>query len=91
MNGRTSKEAERSESRPYTRFSKSVATSGVHKSAITEHVVMVNHAMDWDNISVLDREEDRTRRWINEEIWIRKSVPVMNRTRKFGSENQYRS
>ena len=35
--------------------------------------------MDWDNIRVLDREEDRTRGWIKEAILIRKSVPVMNR------------
>ena len=35
--------------------------------------------MGWDNISVLDLEEDHTRRWIKEAIWIRKSAPVMNR------------
>ena len=40
------KEAERSESRPYKRFSKSMAASGIHKSAITDHVVMHNHLMD---------------------------------------------
>ena len=73
------KEAEKSESRPYTRSSKSLAVSEIHKSAITDHVVTDNHVMDWDNIRVLDREEDRTRRWIKEAIWIRKSVPVMNR------------
>ena len=28
---------------------------------------------------VLDREEDPTRRWIKEAIWIRKSMPVLNR------------
>ena len=35
--------------------------------------------MDWDNIRVLDLEEDRTRRGIKEAIWIRKSMPVLNR------------
>ena len=73
------KKAEKSESRPYTRYSKSLAVLEIHKSAITDHVVTDNHVMDWDNIRVLDREEDRTRRWIKEAIWIRKSVPVMNR------------
>ena len=73
------KEAEKSESRPYTRSSKSLAASEIHKSAITDHVMTENHVMDWDNIRVLDREEDRTRRWIKEAIWIRKSVPVLNR------------
>ena len=73
------KEAEKSESRPYTRSSKSLAATEIHKSAITDHVVTENHVMDWDNIRVLDREEDRTRRWIKEAIWIRKSVPVLNR------------
>ena len=73
------KEAEKSESRPYTRSSKSLAASEIHKSAIMDHVVTENHVMDWDNIRVLDREEDRTRRWIKEAIWIRKSVPVLNR------------
>ena len=58
------KEAEKSESRPYTRSSKSLAASEIHKSVITDHVVMDNHVIDWDNIRVLDREEDRTRRWI---------------------------
>ena len=53
--------------------------SKIHKSAITDHVVTDNHVMDWDNIRVLDREEDRTRRWIKEAIWIRKSMPVLNR------------
>ena len=67
------KEAEKSESRPYTRSSKTLAVLDVHKSAITDHVLTDNHVMDWDNISVLDREEDRTRRWIKEAIWIRKS------------------
>ena len=28
---------------------------------------------------VLDPEEDRTKGWIKEAIWIRKSEPVMNR------------
>ena len=73
------KEAENSESRPYTRSSKSSAVSEIHKSAITDHVATDNHVMDWDNIRVLDREEDRTRRWIKEAIWIRRSMPVMNR------------
>ena len=73
------KEAEKSESRPYTRSSKSSSVSEIHKSAITDHVVTDNHVMDWDNIRVLDREEDRTRRWIKEAMWIRKSIPVMNR------------
>ena len=38
-----------------------------------------NHVMDWDNIRVLDREEDRTRKCIKEVIWIKKSMPVLNR------------
>ena len=56
------KEAERSQSRPFTRSSKSMAESNNHKSAITNHVSINNLVMDWDNISVLDREEDRTKR-----------------------------
>ena len=73
------KEDGRSEIRPYTRFSKSVAASDIHKSAITDHVLMDKHVMDWDNISVLDREEDHTKRWIKDAIWIRKSTPVIIR------------
>ena len=73
------KEAEKSESRPYARSSKSLEVSEIHKSAITDHVVTDNHVMDCDNIRVLDRDEDRTRRWIKEAIWIRKSIPVMNK------------
>ena len=40
------KEAGKSESRPYTRSSKSLAASEIHKSAITDHVVTDNHVMD---------------------------------------------
>ena len=77
--GEHKKEAMPFEIRQQTRATKIKAAREQQKSAITDHVISSGHLIDWDNVKVLDRESDRTLRWIKEAIWIRKSTPVMNR------------
>ena len=56
-----------------------------HKSAVTDHSVQENHVIDWDQVKIVDREQDRKTRWIKESIAIRKEGnKVLNR-----DEGQY--
>ena len=51
------------------------------KSAISEHARENNHIMNWDDVSILERETNKRTRWIREAIQVRKldkDVP-MNR------------
>ena len=43
-----------------------------HKSAVTDHSVQENHVIDWQQVKIVDREQDRKTRWIKEAIAIRK-------------------
>ena len=36
-------------------------------------------AIDWEGVTVVDRETDRCAIWIIEAIWIRKIAPTINR------------
>ena len=45
----------------------------VNKSAVTDHASQHNHAIDWDNVEVVDKESTRFTRWVKEAIWIRKT------------------
>ena len=42
------------------------------KSAISEHTRTHNHIMDWDNVSVIDRDSEKIPRWIREAMHVRK-------------------
>ena len=57
----------------FTRAEKTRAASICNKSAITDHVCNENHAIDWANAKVIDRESDKAGRLIREVIWIRKT------------------
>jgi len=57
----------------FTRAEKTRAASICNKSAITDHVYNENHAIDWENVKVIDRESDKAGRLIREAIWIRTS------------------
>ena len=49
-------------------------------SALTDHAVQENHVISWSAASVIDRESDRSTRWIEEAVHIRKEGPrSMNR------------
>ncbi|XP_078573447.1 uncharacterized protein LOC144860180 [Branchiostoma floridae x Branchiostoma japonicum] len=73
------KEAQNSKGSAYTRSQKKAAEQTENKSAVTDHIHRNNCVIDWEGARVIDREENRRTRWIKEAVWIRKSVPVMNR------------
>ena len=74
------KDVKKFEDKPYTRAARAESTSEQHKSAITDHVVETNHSIEWDSAKVIDRESDKTTRWLKEAIWIRRRGDnVMNR------------
>ena len=54
-------------------------TNVKHKSAITDHADRHNCVLDWERAKVVDKETNRSARWIKEAIWIRKTEPTMNR------------
>ena len=56
----------------------------MHKSAITDHAVDLNHVIDWEEARIVGRESDRFKRWVKEAIEIRKQGTTMNR-----DEGQY--
>ena len=70
----------------FTRATRKASVTEIHKSAVSEHVVQENHVIDWDNVKIVDREQDRKTRWIKEAIAIRREGPggVFNR-----DEGQY--
>ena len=63
----------------FTRSSASQLSSVRHKSAITDHVLQHNHVADFDNVSVVDRENNRKLRCIKESIAIRCENNNINR------------
>ena len=66
------KEVQKFELKQYTRATRKSSTTEQHKSAITDHVVGTNHNIEWDQAKVIDRESDKTTRWLKEAIWIRR-------------------
>ena len=63
---------EKFERKPYTRAARADSTTELQKSAITDHVVDTNHSIEWDNAKIIDRESDKTTRWLKEAIWIKR-------------------
>ena len=72
-------EAEKVTSRRRTRGSLAEEDPTKFRSAITEHLRTQNHVMDWPNIEVVDRENNKRRRWIKESIHVRKRGITCNR------------
>ena len=66
-------------SRRFTRMSASEATDIRHKSAITDHAVQNNHVINFDNVTVINKEDNRRWRAIKESIEIRINKDSMNR------------
>ena len=65
-------EADKVTARRVTRSSVAAEDPTKFKSAITEHLRSKNHVMDWPNIEVIDRENNKSRRWVKEAIQVRK-------------------
>ena len=47
------------------------SNGSINRSALTDHAVQENHVINWADASVIDRESDRSVRWIKEAIHIR--------------------
>ena len=65
--------------RIFTRGASQEVKDTLHKSAITDHVMQLNHVMDWDSAKLVEKEADWTVRGIKEAINIRKTPSNMNR------------
>ena len=57
----------------YTRATRKESQGEYNKSAITDHCNKYNHIVDWDNIKVLEMEDNTTARRIREAIHIKKT------------------
>ena len=58
------KEVKKFEQKPFTRSTRKESTTEQHKSAITDHVADTNHNIAWDDAKIIDRETDKTTRWL---------------------------
>ena len=70
-------EVESKTNRAFTRSHRSISSAESNRSALTDQE---NHVISWSAASVIDRESDRSTRWIKEAVHIRKEGPrSMNR------------
>ena len=63
----------------FTRSERKLSQTEFHKSAMTDHVAINNHVIDWEQPQILDRESDQRTKQIREAIQIRLHWDVMNR------------
>ena len=63
----------------FTKAARKKSLTQINKSAITDHVKQNNHEINWEEVSLLDRERDWRTRTIREAIKIRGQKQVMNR------------
>ena len=54
--------------RVFTRSHRSSSSAESNRSALTDHAVQENHVISWSAASVIDRESDRSTRWIKEAV-----------------------
>ena len=57
-------EVESKTKRAFTRSQRSSTSAEFKRSALTDHAVQENHVINWADASVIDRESDRSVRWI---------------------------
>jgi len=65
-------EVESITSKPFTRNQRASSLSQQNKSALTDHATHDNHVTNWPAATILDRESDKSTRWIKEAVHIRK-------------------
>ena len=65
-------ETDKVTSRRKTRSTSISEDTSEFKSAISEHCRKYNHIMNWDSLKVIDREDNKYRRWIKESVHVRK-------------------
>ena len=66
------KDAEKVNTRRYTRASRKDSVKEVHKSAVTNHLAEQNYVIDWEGAKIVEKDLRKQTRWIKEAIWIRK-------------------
>jgi len=59
-------------SKPFTRNQSASSLSEQNKLALTDHASHDNHVINWPASTILDRESDKSTRWIKEAVHIRK-------------------
>ena len=57
---------------PYTRSHCSSTSAEYNRSALNDQAVQENHVINWTDTSLIDREPDRSIRWIKKAIHVRK-------------------
>ena len=57
----------------YTRAKKRESQTEHHQSALTDHVAVCNHTIDWEGVTLSTKDSDWTKRGISEVICIRKA------------------
>ena len=72
-------EVESITSKPFTRNQRVSSLSEQNKSALTDHASHDNHVINWPASTILDRESDKSTRWIKEAVHIRKGRQSLNR------------
>ena len=68
-----------SNSRRFTRLSSSQATQEHWKSALTDHVMVHNHIINFEDVKVLDKASEKNLRLIKEAVYIRAHNNTVNR------------
>ena len=65
--------------RSFTRGTRKQSVNERHKSAITDHICVSNHVIQWDSARIVKKEGDWRTRGIKEAVTIRKHPENMNR------------
>ena len=68
-------EVESKTNRAITRSHRSISSAESNRSELTDDAVQKNHVISWSAASVIDKESDRSTRWIKEADHIRKDGP----------------
>jgi len=70
--------------RAYPRSTSRSAATEQNKSAVTDHANSLDHVVNWDRATVIDRESIRLTRWIRKAVHIKKEQDKsMNRNEGF--------
>jgi len=72
-------EVESITSKPFTRNQRASSLSEQNKSALTDHASHDKRMINWPASTILDRESDKSTRWIKEAVHIRKGRQSLNR------------
>ena len=73
------KDSQQVQDKIFTRRARQDSLATTNKSAITDHVASNNCIIDWEDVTILDNEKDKSKRWIKEAIHIRKNGNNINR------------